>query len=155
MPGLRPVAMRTVASVERLVTGGWMPPLQYEPRIGRPKRTTFGLQSCLALRESNSMVLPQFSLRMALGLTALLGFVSLLISRGLQGNAWAMGISVALIALLIAFLAHAAVFGIVYLVSRLFWNRSRSPVLSAAAVASISSAPREHADLVPPASELT
>jgi hypothetical protein len=95
---------------------------------------------------------------MALGLTAVLAFVSLLISRGLQGNAWAMGVSVALFALVAAFLAYAAVFGLVYLVSRI-WNRASparwpSTVEGASAVGA-SAAPREPADLAPTASELT
>jgi hypothetical protein len=88
---------------------------------------------------------------MALGLTAVLAFVSLLISRGLQGNPWAMGFSVALFALVLAFLAYAAVFGLVYLVSKV-WNRRSASVLP---TAGISAAPREHADLIPPANELT
>jgi hypothetical protein len=95
---------------------------------------------------------------MALGLTAVLAFVSLLISRGLQGNAWAMGVSVALIALVGAFLAYAVVFGLVYLVSRI-WNRA-SPARRPGAGEGVSAvgvpaAPREPADLAPTASELT
>ena len=54
---------------------------------------------------------------------AVLGFVSLLISRGLQGSAWAMGVSVTLAALAFAFTTYAAAFGLVFLVSRV-WNRS-------------------------------
>jgi Na+-transporting methylmalonyl-CoA/oxaloacetate decarboxylase gamma subunit len=101
------------------------------------------------------MVLPQFSLRMALGLTAVLAFVSLLISRGLHGNPWAMGVAVAIFAVVVSFLVYATVFGFVYLVSRV-WNRgapSARPVESASRGAA--AAPREHADLLPPASELT
>ena len=99
------------------------------------------------------MVLPQFSLRMALGLTAVLAVVSLIFSRGLQGNPWAMGVSVALFALVLAFIAYAAVFGFVYLVSKV-WNR-RSPTVRPVAGVGAAAAPREHADLVPPVSELS
>jgi hypothetical protein len=123
------------------------------PRIGRRQRITFALKSCSALRESNSMVLPQFSLRMALGLTAVLAVVSLIISRGLQGNPWAMGVSVALFALVLAFIAYAAVFGFVNLVSRI-WNRRSSGIRPVASVG-VAPAPREHADLAPPVSELS
>jgi uncharacterized membrane protein len=66
------------------------------------------------------MVIPQFSLRMALALMALLGFVSLLIARGLRGSSWAMGVSIALAALVCSFLVYAMVFGIVYVASKAF-----------------------------------
>jgi len=89
---------------------------------------------------------------MVLGLTAVLAVVSLLISRGLQGNPWAMGVSVSLAALVLSFLAYAAVFALVYLVSKV-WNR-RS-VTARSGTSAGAAAPREHADLIPPASDLT
>jgi hypothetical protein len=57
---------------------------------------------------------------------AVLGFVSLLVSRGLQGSSWAMGVTIALAALVLAFLTYAAVFGLVYGISRVF-QRPPSP----------------------------
>ena len=69
---------------------------------------------------------------MALGLMAVLGFVSLLISRGLRGNSWAMGLSVALAALVAAFAAYALAFGMIYLLSKI-WKRSSYPQSSATA----------------------
>jgi hypothetical protein len=91
---------------------------------------------------------------MVLGLTAVLAFVSLVVSRGLQGNPWAMGISVALFAVVLAFLAYAAVFGLVYAVSKV-WNRRLASGRPASAGVGTSVAPRERADFVPPASELS
>jgi hypothetical protein len=90
---------------------------------------------------------------MVLGLTAVLAFVSLVISRGLQGNPWAMAFSVALFALVLAFMAYAAVFGLVYMVSKV-WNRRSAHSRPASPGVGTSVAPREHVDLVPPASEL-
>jgi hypothetical protein len=100
------------------------------------------------------MVLPQFSLRTALGLMVVLAFVSLVVSRGLQGSPWAMGVSVALFALVFSFLSYAAVFGIVYLVSKA-WNRRVTPAQKRSAPADATPPPRESADLFPSASELT
>ena len=100
------------------------------------------------------MVLPQFTLRMALGLMAVLGFVSLLLSRGLQGSSWAMGVPVALAALVFAFLTYAAVFGLVFAVSTIV-NRQgsmgrRMPVQAAAADTMSPTEPRDNTNLVPP-----
>jgi hypothetical protein len=64
-----------------------------------------------------------------------------------------MGVSVALFALVLAFLAYAAVFGLVYLVSKVWIRRSRGvrPTISVG----VAAAPREPADLMPPVSELS
>jgi amino acid transporter len=78
------------------------------------------------------MILPQFTLRMVLALMAVLGFVSLIVSRGLQGSAWAMGVSVALAALVFAFGTYAAAFGLVFVLSRVRNSHSSSPAPSAA-----------------------
>jgi hypothetical protein len=98
----------------------------HPPRTVAGQRINFGLQTFRPVRESKAMVLPQFTLRMALGLMAVLGFVSLLIARGLQGSSWAMGVTIALAALVFAFLTYAAVFGLVYGISRIF-QRPSSP----------------------------
>jgi amino acid transporter len=100
------------------------------------------------------MVLPQFSLRMVLGLVAVLGFVSLVISRGLQGSAWAMGITMALAALVFAFVAYATVFGLVFAISKVF-NRQAIPhrlsrVGTTASDSMLSAQPRDNSNLVPP-----
>jgi hypothetical protein len=99
------------------------------------------------------MVLPQFSLRMVLGLVAVLAFVSLIISRGLQGSAWAMGVSGALLALAFAFTMYAVSFGVLYLVSRAFNRRAAIEPLPAHAAPSTRSTvvtPRDNTDFVPP-----
>jgi hypothetical protein len=101
------------------------------------------------------MVLPQFSLRMALGMMAVLGFVSLLISRGLQGSTWAMGITIALAALAFAFVAYAAVFGLVFVASKLMSRRSPPSRVISASAASVVAMPlgqlRDNSNLGPPA----
>jgi hypothetical protein len=101
-----------------------------------------------------TMVLPQFTLRMALGLMAVLGFVSLVISRGLQGSSWAMGVSIALAALVFAFAAYAAVFGLVFAVSKVFNRQSVPPGPGSSRAAALNSMqvaqPRDNSSLVPP-----
>jgi hypothetical protein len=100
------------------------------------------------------MILPQFSLRMALGLMAVLAFVSLVVSRGLQGSSWAMGVTITLAALVFAFLAYAAVFGIVFVISRAFHQRPTAPrIIPARATAGepvLPAQPRDNTDLMPP-----
>jgi len=100
------------------------------------------------------MLLPQFSLRMVLGLVAVLGFVSLLVSRGLQGSSWAMGVTIALAALVFAFVTYAAVFGLVFVVSKVFNRKAISrrlgPVGTAASDSMLSVQPRDNSNLVPP-----
>ncbi|MEX2142581.1 MAG: hypothetical protein WD894_25230 [Pirellulales bacterium] len=99
------------------------------------------------------MVLPQFSLRMVLGLVAVLGFVSLVMSRGLQGSAWAMGATMALAALVFAFLAYAAAFGLVFVVSKVFQRQAIPRRLSRVGTTgadSLSAPPRDNSNLVPP-----
>jgi len=102
------------------------------------------------------MVLPQFSLRMVLGLMAVLGFVSLIISRGLQGSGWALGVSIAFVALVFVFIAHAAFFGIIYLFSQPFQRRSIPPQFATAPASrstiAVTAAPRDNTDLMPPLS---
>ena len=91
---------------------------------------------------------------MVLGLMAVLGFISLIISRGLQGSGWALGVSVAFVSLVFVFLAYAAFFGIIYLVSRPFQRRNMSRQLAMAPASqsnvAAASAPRDNTDLMPP-----
>lgn len=100
------------------------------------------------------MILPQFSLRMVLGLMAVLAFVSLVVSRGLQGSSWAMGVTIALTALVFSFIAYAAVFGIVYVISRAFHQRPiaarLSPARATASEQILPAQPRDNTNLVPP-----
>ena len=100
------------------------------------------------------MVLPQFSLRMVLGLMAVLAFVSLVVSRGLQGSSWAMGLTIALAALVFAFIAYAAAFGLVFVISRAFHQRPAPAVVSPARAAAsepiLAAEPRDNTNLVPP-----
>jgi hypothetical protein len=70
------------------------------------------------------MILPQFSLRMTLGLVAVLGVASLILSRALQGSGWAMGVSVALASIVFLFITYAAVFALIYLLAMAFQRRT-------------------------------
>jgi hypothetical protein len=96
------------------------------------------------------MILPQFTLRMALALMAVLGFVSLIVSRGLQGSAWAMGVSVALAALVFAFATYAAAFGLVFVLSRVWSSQSASTAPTAARAPNPSAASVNAADTLQP-----
>jgi uncharacterized membrane protein len=100
------------------------------------------------------MVLPQFSLRMVLGLVAVLAFVSLIISRGLQGSAWAMGVSVALLALVFVFSMYAVFFGAIYLVSLAFNLRAalqpQRAEVALPATRALPTVPRDNTEFVPP-----
>jgi hypothetical protein len=98
------------------------------------------------------MLLPQFSLRTTLALVAVLGFVSLIVSRGLQGSSWAMGATIALAALVFAFMAYAAAFGIVYILARAFHQRPilARPGPTSASERILSAQPRDNTNLAPP-----
>ena len=63
--------------------------------------------------------MPQFSLRWILALTAAMALVSLVVSQGLKGQAWAAGISIGLLALALIFIVYAAMFGAVWLIGEI------------------------------------
>ncbi len=86
---------------------------------------------------------------------AALAFVSLLLSRGLRGSGWAMGVTMAQCAVAFAFVAHAIVFGMAYLVSRA-WNRRAAAGAAAGAgrAAAAKAVPRGNTDFLKPPLEL-
>jgi hypothetical protein len=63
------------------------------------------------------MLIPQFSLRRMLGLTAAIAVVFLVMGWAIRGNAWAIGVSAAVVALTLAGLVYAAMFAVVWLIS--------------------------------------
>lgn len=65
------------------------------------------------------MLVPQFSLRWLFAITALCAGVFSIVAFGVRGHRWAMGVTVAIVALVILMLVHAALFGIVWLFTSL------------------------------------
>jgi hypothetical protein len=77
------------------------------------------------------MLIPQFSLRWLLAFTAVCAVVFSIAGLAIRGHGWAIGVSVAVGALAVTMLVHAAVFGLVWLFSLISTGRSRgsSPFL--------------------------
>jgi hypothetical protein len=71
------------------------------------------------------MLIPQFTLRRLLALTAVCGGVFLVLSQAVAGSAWAIGVSVAIGSLVAVFAAYAAVFGGVWILTLLPLGRDR------------------------------
>ena len=65
------------------------------------------------------MLIPQFSLRWVLGVTAVCGVLSLVAAMGLRGSAWATAITLAAASLALTLLAHGAMFFVVWVFSLL------------------------------------
>ena len=63
------------------------------------------------------MLIPQFTIRWMFGLTAVMAVLFLVISWAVQGSAWAIGVSAAVVALAIAAIVYAAMFALVWLLS--------------------------------------
>lgn len=75
------------------------------------------------------MLIPQFSLRWVLGLTAVCGVISFVAAMGLRGSAWAGAITIAAASLALTLLVHGFMFFAVWVFS-LFaarvWGRRQS-----------------------------
>ncbi|HUY88772.1 MAG TPA: hypothetical protein VMV10_08570 [Pirellulales bacterium] len=63
------------------------------------------------------MLIPQFSLRWVLGVTAACGVLSLVAAMALRGSAWAMAITLAAASLGATLLAHGFMFFVVWVFS--------------------------------------
>ena len=63
------------------------------------------------------MLLPQYSIRWILGVTAVFGLLALIGQLAVNGTPWAAGVSVAMVALAVVVAMHALCFGGVWLVS--------------------------------------
>jgi cytochrome bd-type quinol oxidase subunit 2 len=74
------------------------------------------------------MLIPQFSLRWVLGVTAACGVLSLVAAMALRGSAWAMSLTIAAASVAATLLAHGAMFFVVWLFSLVIaiWPR-RAP----------------------------
>jgi len=70
------------------------------------------------------MLIPQFSLRWVLGITAAFGLLSLVLALARGGSNWAMGVTIAVASLALTMLIHGGMFFLVWLFS-LVWPSSR------------------------------
>ncbi|MEX2121451.1 MAG: hypothetical protein WD847_17815 [Pirellulales bacterium] len=86
------------------------------------------------------MLVPQFSLRWVLGLTAVAAVMSLVAAMAVRGSFWAAAITIALAALAVAMLVHGAMFFVIWLFS-LVAPRSRRPASQRAETPFAASAP--------------
>ena len=78
--------------------------------------------------EVRRTLIPQFSLRLILGIVAALAVVAFVISTAGRGWAWAAGVSIGLLAIVIAFVVYALLFGVAWLLARLLGRlRSKAP----------------------------
>jgi hypothetical protein len=75
------------------------------------------------MNELKRPLIPQFSLRWILALTAVLSVVSFIISQALRGRPWAAGVTVAFAALVVAFLVYAALFAVAWLTAEIASRR--------------------------------
>ena len=63
------------------------------------------------------MVLPQFSIKTLIGITAGVAVMALIASWGGQGTAWAIGATIAVIMVVFTLLIHASLFGLMWLLA--------------------------------------
>jgi len=73
------------------------------------------------------MLIPQFSIRMLIVVTAIVAVLAMIASWGGQGIAWAIGATAAIGMVLLAMLVQAAMFGLVWLASPLVRHEGPSP----------------------------
>jgi hypothetical protein len=69
--------------------------------------------------QSEGMLIPQFSIRWLLGVTALAAVVFSIVAAGLRGHLWAVGVSVGIFAAIAALVVYALLFAAVWAVSLL------------------------------------
>lgn len=66
------------------------------------------------------MVIPRFSIRWLLGLTAVCGAISLVLSYAARGEPWGIGATVGLASFVLLFVLHAVAFCVAWLLSQIF-----------------------------------
>jgi hypothetical protein len=66
------------------------------------------------------MLIPRFTIRWLLGLTAVCSVFFLVLASALRGQLWAMALSIAITSAVVAFLCYAALFGVAYALAALF-----------------------------------
>ena len=67
--------------------------------------------------EVRRTLIPQFSLRLILGIVSVLAVAASVVSLAGRGWAWAAGISIGLLAIAVAFVVYAVLFGVAWLFS--------------------------------------
>jgi vacuolar-type H+-ATPase subunit I/STV1 len=74
-------------------------------------------------------ILPQFTVRTFLWLTAALGVVSLVIGRAVRGDLWAQSFSMAVLFIVVAFILFCMAFSVAFVVASIFHkpNQASSP----------------------------
>ena len=63
------------------------------------------------------MIIPQYTIRWMLGLTTVCAVIFSVFAMAMRGNGLALGVSLAIVSLVLVFLVHAAIFGLVWLFS--------------------------------------
>ena len=66
------------------------------------------------------MLIPRFTIRWLLGLTAVCSVFFLVLASALRGQFWATALSIAIASAVVAFLCYAAFFGVAYALASLF-----------------------------------
>lgn len=74
------------------------------------------------------MLVPQYSIRWLLALTAACGVVSSIFGLAVRGSHWAQAVSIAIIALVVVLLIHAFFFTLVWVFSVVTARSRRTPV---------------------------
>ena len=71
----------------------------------------------LRLEEARRPLIPQFSVRWLLGVTAAVAVFFSIVALGARGQAWAAAVAMAVLSLVVAMLVYAVGFGVVWLFS--------------------------------------
>ncbi len=89
------------------------------------------------------MIIPQYTIRWMLGLTAVCAVIFSIFAAAMRGNGPALGISFAIVSLVVVFLVHAGVFGAVWLFSVITGPFRQTATRSPFAVQSTAGEPEE------------
>ena len=66
------------------------------------------------------MLIPRFTIRWLLGLTAICSVFFLVLASAIRGQLWAIALSIAVASAVVAFLCYAAFFGVAYIMASVF-----------------------------------
>lgn len=90
------------------------------------------------------MLIPQFSIRWLLGVTALCAVAFSIVALAVRGQQWAIGVSAALLALVVLALVHAGLFCLVWVFAGLIGRSGKQgePVSSPFAAPAALAGPR-------------
>jgi hypothetical protein len=74
-------------------------------------------------REEPQPLIPQYSIRWLLAVTAVCAVVFSVIGLAVRGHHWAMGVSIAVGALVVMMVVNAVIFGLIWIFSLVRWKR--------------------------------